>query len=76
MDGLYAFGAYLVYRDTGLLLPLGELTGFLRSKHPEVYEVLTRFSNISHFEESSVVALKGELRRFADRITSSVSDRH
>jgi hypothetical protein len=76
MDGLYTFGAYLVYRDTGLLLPQGQLTGFLKSRYPEVYGVLMRFSNISHFEESSVVALRDELRLLAERMTPSVSDRH
>ncbi|WP_297069229.1 hypothetical protein [Thermococcus sp.] len=66
MDGLYTFGAYLVYLDTGLLLPQRELTGFLKSRHPEVYELILRFSGLSQFKEETVKALGDELRWLGD----------
>ncbi|ANF22772.1 hypothetical protein [Thermococcus piezophilus] len=63
MDALYTIGAYLVYRDTGLLLPARELMGMLESRHPEVYDVIKRYSEITLFDEDTVSALRDDLER-------------
>ncbi|WP_297070899.1 hypothetical protein [Thermococcus sp.] len=74
MDGLYTLGAYLMYRDMGMLIPQRELTGFLESRYPEIYDIILRFSSLSHFEEESVRALRDELQRLRGVMTSPSSE--
>lgn len=57
MDALYTIGALLVYRDTGILLPAGELQNVLGSRHPEVYELLRRYGGMTDYSRETVSAL-------------------
>jgi hypothetical protein len=69
MDALYTIGAYLIYRDTGILLPAGQLKGMLRSRYPEVYEVLERYETLTDAREETVTALREEIERLMGMMT-------
>ncbi|AFL94887.1 hypothetical protein CL1_0682 [Thermococcus cleftensis] len=69
MDALYTLGAYLVYRDTGMLLPAGGLEGMLGSRYPEVYEVIRRYGGITDPDEETVTALREELKTLLGMMT-------
>jgi len=74
MDALYAIGAYFVYRDTGMLLPAGELVGMLESRWPEVHEVIKRYSGITSFDEETVSALREDVERLREMMASQGSE--
>ncbi|QDA32262.1 hypothetical protein FH039_02565 [Thermococcus indicus] len=69
MDALYAIGAYLIYRDTGMLLPAGQLVEVLRSRYPEVYDVIARHAGATHFDEETVTALREDVERLRGMMT-------
>ncbi|NJD99929.1 hypothetical protein E3E26_09085 [Thermococcus sp. LS1] len=75
MDALYAIGAYFVYRDTGMLLPAGELMGMLESRYPEVHEVIKRYSGITSFDEETVSALREDVERLRGMMTLPSSEK-
>jgi len=61
LDALYAIAAIVAYRETGQLMPVRELKPFLRVKHPEIYEVVEKYSEILSFDEVTVSALRDEV---------------
>ncbi|ASJ08524.1 hypothetical protein A3L11_04460 [Thermococcus siculi] len=69
MDALYAIGAYLIYRDTGILLPAGQLRGMLRSRYPEIYEVIVRYEGTVRPDEATVITLKEDVERLRGMMT-------
>ena len=71
MDALYTIGAYLIYRDTCVLLPGGQLVGMLRSRYPEVYEVIVRYEGVADFSEAAVAALREDVEKLRGRVTLS-----
>ncbi len=68
MDALYTIGAYLVYLDTGLLMPAGDMVGILKSRHPEVYGIISRYAGISSLDEGTVASLGEEVKRLRDSL--------
>ncbi|ASJ11756.1 hypothetical protein [Thermococcus thioreducens] len=75
MDALYTIGAYLVYLDTGLLMSAREMVGILKSRHPEVYGVVSRYAGIASFDEESVGSLGEEIKRLRDSLLSRKGER-
>lgn len=69
LDALYTLGAYLIYRDMGLLLPASQLIGILRSRYPEVYEVIVRYEEPGSFDRETVIALRDEIERIRGMMT-------
>ena len=61
MDALYTVGALLVYRDTGILLPAGELQNVLASRHPRVYDMLRRYGGMTDYSRETISALEKEV---------------
>ncbi|WP_297505190.1 hypothetical protein [Thermococcus sp.] len=68
MDALYTIGAYLVYLDTGLLMPAGDMVGILKSRHPEVYGIISRYAGISSLDEGTVGSLGEEVKKLRDSL--------
>ncbi len=69
MDALYAIGACMIYRDTGILLPASQLVGILRSRYPEVYEVIVKYEGLGSFDKETVTALREEVERLRGMMT-------
>jgi len=61
LDALYAVAAIVAYRETGQLMPVRELKPFLRVKHPEVYEIIEKYSGMLSFDEATVSALRKDV---------------
>ncbi|ASI98268.1 hypothetical protein [Thermococcus celer] len=68
MDALYTIGAYLVYLDTGLLMPAGELIGILRSRHPDVYGLISRYEGLTTPDEETLGSLRIEVKKLLDSL--------
>ncbi len=60
LDALRTLGALLIYRDTGLLLPTNQLIDMLRSRYPEIYEIITRYERGN---PENATALRRELEK-------------
>ncbi|CAD5243507.1 hypothetical protein [Thermococcus camini] len=69
MDALYAIGAYLVYRDMGILLPADQLVGVLRSRYPEVYDIIARYAGATRVDEATITALREDVERLRGMMT-------
>ena len=74
MDAMYTIGAYLVYRDTGILLPVGEMMRILEGRYPEVYERIAAYSGVTTFDEETVSSLREEVERLRGMMTLPSSD--
>ncbi|WP_258083121.1 hypothetical protein [Thermococcus thermotolerans] len=75
MDALYTIGAYLVYLDTGLLMSAREMEGILKSRHPEVYGVISRYAGITGFDEETVGSLGEEVKRLRESLPGKRGNR-
>lgn len=73
LDALETLGSFLVYRDTGMLVPVGKLTGFL-GRYPEVEEAIRRYSSLKGVEEEAK-SLREELERLRGMMTLPSSER-
>jgi len=73
MDALYGLGLLVAYRETGRLMPLRELIPYLRARHPELSEVVDRYSVVSPTPEE-VSSLRDELERLVGMMSLPSSD--
>ncbi len=69
MEALYAISVYLVYRDLGMLLPAGAATGVLRSRYPDIYDVIEKYAAVQGEISPEIL---GELRDDLKRIYSMI----
>lgn len=74
MDALYTMGAYLVYLDTGLLMPVAEMMGILESRHPKIHEVIVRYSRLTSFDEGTIKAMRKDVKRLRDAMFPTVGE--
>lgn len=63
LDALYTIGAYFVYRDTGLLLPINEMMRILEGRHPEIHRVISMYLGMTEFDENTVTSLRNEVEK-------------
>ncbi|NJE61578.1 hypothetical protein [Thermococcus sp. 21S7] len=66
MDALHTIGAYLVYQDTGILMSVNEMMGILMGRHPEIHEVIVRYSRMTGFDEGTIKAMRKDVERLRD----------
>jgi hypothetical protein len=74
MDALYTMGAYQVYLDTGLLMPVAEMMGILESRHPEIHEVIVRYSRLTSFDKGTINAMRKDVKRLRDAMFPTVGE--
>ncbi|NJE05876.1 hypothetical protein E3E36_06910 [Thermococcus sp. M36] len=63
MDALYTLGAYLIYRDTGLLLSVGEMMRILEGRYPEVHRIIVAYEGVTSPGEDTVSSLRRDVER-------------
>ena len=74
MDALHTIGAYLVYRDTGILMSANEMMGILKSRHPKIHEVIVRYSRLSSLDEGTIKAMGKDVEKLRDVIFPTVGE--
>ncbi len=69
VKGLYVASTYLVYRDTGMLLPPHDAIRILQSRYPDVYDVVTFYSR---FQGEISEVILGKIKRDLEDICDSL----